>query len=401
MHDVSSLAWHQILDRHHTALAGELTAQLAVEVESRVAAERERTELSESQRAELLATLERERAENEAARERERAENDAAQARERLNIEARERLNSRRIAESLNQILRRIRQTAAEHETLQLVLEDSAGFSDSAVVVVIENNQASVGAWRGAAFFNEKFTEPERHEEEPEHPGSISLSDAPAIAACVESRDPVIAMMSAAEISPLLHSALSGTGADRAYLFPIAVRQTTVAMMIACGHVSPAPIELLCEAAGMKLETFELLHAVPATKTETLVQIEQRATDETAAELRIDAPPAAASQSESGATTWSKLTPEQQALHLRAQRTARVRVAQIRISESDALRAGVQAGNIYNAVRRSIDAARQEFHQAFMSESPTMVDYLHLEIVRSLAHDDIGLMGGDYPGPLI
>jgi hypothetical protein len=30
-----------------------------------------------------------------------------------------------------------------------------------------------------------------------------------------------------------------------------------------------------------------------------------------------------------------------------------------------------------------------------------MVDYLHLEIVRSLAHDDDRLLGSSYPGPMV
>jgi hypothetical protein len=196
--------------------------------------------------------------------------------------------------------------------------------------------------------------------------------------------------MSAAEISPLLDSALSGTGAARAYLFPVTARQNTVAMVIACGNVIPAPIELLCEAAGMKLETFEAFTPVPATQAGPLVQIGETPASEPVAAQTESAPPA-----------WSKLTLEQQALHLRAQRTARVRVAQIRISEPDALRAGAREGNIYRAVQRSIDNARGEFRDAFMSKSPTMVDYLHLEIMRSLAHDDGRLMGEDYPGPIV
>jgi hypothetical protein len=77
-----------------------------------------------------------------------------------------------------------------------------------------------------------------------------------------------------------------------------------------------------------------------------------------------------------------------------------VRIAQIRISESDALRKGAQAGDIYSALRASIDAAREEFGQSYMAQSPTMVDYLHLEIMRSLAHDNNRTLGPDYPGPL-
>ena len=35
-----------------------------------------------------------------------------------------------------------------------------------------------------------------------------------------------------------------------------------------------------------------------------------------------------------------------------------------------------------------------------MSQSPTMVDYLHLELVRSLARENSQLMGQNYPGPI-
>jgi len=36
-----------------------------------------------------------------------------------------------------------------------------------------------------------------------------------------------------------------------------------------------------------------------------------------------------------------------------------------------------------------------------MNVSPTMVDYLHLEMVRSLADDDPNNLGPEYPGPLV
>jgi len=287
----------------------------------------------------------------------------------------------RKLSESLNQTLRRIRQTSAEHETLQLVLEESAACAQRAVVLLIENGQARIAAWRGAALHGEDHAQG--------HESPIDLSEAAAIASCVESRDPVVALAAPAEVSPILSAALSGAGAEKVYLFPVTVRQTTVALIAASGDVNPTPIELLCEAAGMRLESFGAPPAAPAPKkpvSEPLVHI--------AASARNERPV------KDEATAWSKLTPAEQALHLRAQRTAKVRIAQIRISESEALRKGTQAGEIYRALRGSIDAAREEFRQAYIAKSPTMVDYLHLEITRSLAHEDSRLLGRDYPGPL-
>jgi hypothetical protein len=99
--------------------------------------------------------------------------------------------------------------------------------------------------------------------------------------------------------------------------------------------------------------------------------------------------------------SWSELSLEDQRLHLQAQRAVRVRVANMRLENPDAVRRGTFAGNIYRELCTQIDSARTEFLQTYLSKSPTMVDYLHLEILRSLAHDDDRLLGPDYPGPMV
>lgn len=356
MPDESTPAWRQTLDRHQAALVDALAGQVNAEIESSV------------QRA-VSTALESERAAASAATAAATASAAAS-----ASDEAR-----RKLSEQLNQTLRRIRQVSAEHEALQLLLEDSAFAADRAVVLLVESNQASVAAWRGMAL-----------RDEAEDNAPIELAEAAALASCVETKDPVVAIATPGEISSLLANALSAAGTDRVYLFPVTARQNTVAVLLAVGSVKAAPLELLCEAVGMKLDGLEVpgQATTPAQPPAPLVQI---ARVETAS-----APPDTASH----AATWASLTPQEQAMHLRAQRTARVRVAQIRISDAEALRKGVQTSDIYGALRSQIDAAREEFHRACISQTPTMVDYLHLEIVRSLARDDQRLLGGDYPGPL-
>ena len=87
-------------------------------------------------------------------------------------------------------------------------------------------------------------------------------------------------------------------------------------------------------------------------------------------------------------------------MHLRAQRSARVQVAEIRLFEPEAVQAGRTRHDLYGAVRAGIDAAREVFHKTFFTATPTMVDYLHLELVRTLANNDPELLGKEYPGPL-
>jgi hypothetical protein len=118
-------------------------------------------------------------------------------------------------------------------------------------------------------------------------------------------------------------------------------------------------------------------------------------------ELVHIAAPAAADTASSPRLAWSDLSPEDQKLHLQAQRVARVKAAEMRLYHAEELRKGVFDGNIYNALQPEIDKARADFLQDFLSKSRTMVDYLHLEILRSLAHEDDRLLGQHYPGPMV
>jgi hypothetical protein len=65
------------------------------------------------------------------------------------------------------------------------------------------------------------------------------------------------------------------------------------------------------------------------------------------------------------------------------------------------VKAGRSERNLYAAFKEDIDAARQEFETEFMAATPTMLDYLHLELIGTLANDDVAALGADYPGALV
>jgi hypothetical protein len=98
---------------------------------------------------------------------------------------------------------------------------------------------------------------------------------------------------------------------------------------------------------------------------------------------------------------WENLSPEEQQVHLRAQRYARVQAAEMRLFDPDTVTTGRSNRNLYELLRDPIDRARETFRQRFFANCPTMVDYLHLEIVRTLANDDPEALGKDYPGPMV
>lgn len=91
----------------------------------------------------------------------------------------------------------------------------------------------------------------------------------------------------------------------------------------------------------------------------------------------------------------------QEEKHLRAQRFARVRVAEIQLYHAAQMKSGRASGDVYAALKTQIDAAREAYREKFLTPVNGTADYLHQEFVRTLANDDAALLGPGYPGPLV
>ncbi len=90
---------------------------------------------------------------------------------------------------------------------------------------------------------------------------------------------------------------------------------------------------------------------------------------------------------------------EERSLHIRAQRFARTKVAEMQLYKPELCQKGNDSQDVYLYLKHEIDSAREGFRSQFMT-IPTMVDYLHLELVSSLVHGDEFLLGADYPGQM-
>jgi pyruvate/2-oxoglutarate dehydrogenase complex dihydrolipoamide acyltransferase (E2) component len=214
----------------------------------------------------------------------------------------------------------------------------------------------------------------------------VPLPEAPALAAAAASQDPVIAAATASEVSAPLVELLGHTPDTRVSIFPVASGDERVSALVYCwGTVQVAALELLAQVASAVWSAIP----VPAPK---LVSIA----------LAPDPPPSAlpAVQLKSAAA-WEDLMAAEQQIHLRAQRFARVHAAELRLYHADVVQVGRSRRNLYEALRQPIDDARQSFRTEFFAKCPSMVDYLHLELTRTLANDDPDLFGSTYPGPLV
>jgi hypothetical protein len=286
-----------------------------------------------------------------------RAEVEAAIARERLTA-------TRSITELLNQAARRIRQSEKQDEWAGALLDAAAPFTARCAVFVIHG--ATLRLEKASFDFGTVL--------------EVPLEDAPAMAAASSSKDPLIVAYSVNELSTPVAEAFGVPASDRVYLFPLVSQGKTAALLYAEMERSQADPNALELVASLAAAVWEVRSA---TQGASLVAIQ-------AAPVRTITPPA-----------WADLPASEQEAHLRAQRFARVQVAEIRLYQSSAVKEGRAARALYRLLQDHIDRGRAAYQEQFLKDCPSMVDYFHVELVRTLANDESSLLGSDYPGPLV
>jgi hypothetical protein len=260
---------------------------------------------------------------------------------------------SRRTTERLNRALRRLRTHEDRGAWVSALLDGTEGLSRRAVLFAVEGRTLRGVDARG--FENREAL----------LATGIELAAAPAFASAVETREPVVAAVCAAELSAAVAEAAGGAPGARGCLFAVIARDRAIAV-------------LYCDEDGIDRNGIEALAMAAGT----------------ALEARPEARPAETAE-------WAELSEADRQTHLRAQRFARVRVAEMRLYKPQSVRDGRAHRRLYAEFGQEIDTGRETFRREFLASCPTMIDYFHQELVRTLAHDDAAMLGQDYPGPLV
>ncbi len=167
----------------------------------------------------------------------------------------------------------------------------------------------------------------------------LPLDSAPAFRGVVESLDTVISVASEGEISAALASSLALDDSSRLTLLPIVTERTgkqrkVAAILATPGQQTPSDIpalELLACIAGLSLDVRQT-----AQKAATSVPAGQLL----GITVKTEAPPPV-----HVVVDTAKLTKDEQELHARAQRFARVRVAEMRLYNAKAVKEGRESSS--------------------------------------------------------
>jgi hypothetical protein len=120
---------------------------------------------------------------------------------------------------------------------------------------------------------------------------------------------------------------------------------------------------------------------------------------EPAAEVVEVAPAHAASAAAAPAAAadpLAGLSPEDADVHRKAQRFARLLVDEIKLYNQAKVAEGRRNKDLYDRLKEDIDKSRGTFQKRYGNTAAASVDYFQQELLRSLAEDDISIMGSNF-----
>ncbi len=213
---------------------------------------------------------------------------------------------------------------------------------------------------------------------------------------------------------------------DRCVLVPLMLRDKVAALLYADSGleagkaVEDAAITLLVLATGMWLEVISQRKATPkdasgetgAERNEGSVakataQAAPALNDPFAAHAPAHAKAAAAGSAANGAahsvavmppdsSAFAGMSPEEADVHRKAQRFARLLIDEIKLYNQAKLTEGRKNKDLYDRLREDIDKSRSTYQKRYGNTAAASADYFSQEIIRSLAEDDVSLLGPNF-----
>jgi len=305
-----------------------------------------------------------------------------------------------------------------QKEVLRALLENTASYCGRAALFVIKSGSAT--GWQGRGFDN--------NEDLKDFSLDVS-SRAPAQA--LQTRAAVSA--GAAEMDSRFISQFGAPAEGRILLLPLHLKDKVAALVYADagtgagGKLDAAALELLVSATGAWLEVASLRKQAlkegaaeagtaekfeaPAVQTVSsfsdpfaghapkhvvAAPAEEPAMVEATAEV-VSAPSAMAAAAVAPATdAFAHMSPEDAEVHRKAQRFARLLMDEIKLYNQAKVAEGRKHKDLYDRLKEDIDKSRSTYQKRYGNTVAANADYLSSELVRSLAEDDVSLLGPNF-----
>jgi hypothetical protein len=220
-----------------------------------------------------------------------------------------------------------------------------------------------------------------------------------------------------------------GPANEQVLVLPLALKDKVAALVYAdggeTGKLDGDALELLVVATSAWLEVISLRKQAAAKEAGELASVVERAPvaaqtvssysdpfaghapmhvpasvpAESAAEVvEVAAAHAgsAAAAPAAAADPWAAMSPEDADIHRKAQRFARLLVDEIKLYNQAKVAEGRRKKDLYDRLKEDIDKSRGTFQKRYGSTVAASGDYFHTELLRSLAEDDVSIMGANF-----
>ena len=96
------------------------------------------------------------------------------------------------------------------------------------------------------------------------------------------------------------------------------------------------------------------------------------------------------------ADPYAGLSPEDAEVHKKAHRFARLLVEEIKLYNQAKVSEGRKNKDLYDRLKEDIDKSRASYQKRYGNTAAASGDYFNQELIRSLAEDDVSLLGSNF-----
>ena len=295
-------------------------------------------------------------------------------------------------AEGLLKAVGAVHQVSSQRDVLRALLDNAASYCGRAALFVVKG--ASATGWHGHAL-----------------PDSIKdfVLDANkgAVADVVSSHGAFAG--SSGEMDQKFISQFGAPSDGKCVLAPLVLKEKVAAILYADagtekkGHLDVAAIQLLVLTTGTWLEVAAgrkpAAGEAPVARA-AAAHAGASISDPFAAHAPAfsqTASPAEIEETPSSGPSLAGMSAEDADVHRKAQRFARLLVDEIKLYNQAKLMEGRKSKDLYDRLKEDIDKSRSTYQKRYGSTVAGSADYFAQELIRSLAEDDVSLLGSNFP----
>jgi hypothetical protein len=285
-------------------------------------------------------------------------------------------------SEILSSTIAAIDASTVQADILKALLEGVSKFSARAALFVVRGT--ALAGWQARGFADDNIR-------------GLTLDGSKGLAArAIQDRDRTSA--AAAEFDSAFIQQHGAPADSNCTLFPLVVRDKVAAILYCDAGQKAAQASDFSAIDVLTRYTCRWLELAAGKKTSPSPAAESGigTASFTSAQIASVATPPAEVGPEPGSGT-GKLSAEDQELHKKAQRFAKLLVDEIKLYNQSKVAEGKQNRDLYKVLREDIEKSRATYEKRYGGTPVATAKYFDSEVVRILADNDRSLMGSDFP----